>query len=902
LKDQNLNKTSKSVSVIEEAAEDILRTFENVATEALGRLGSSPIHGTNVLASVNTLTSRGPEAIESSLHEQRNAWHILSREPAIARVKVRDQKSVESTIFICRTAPISTSSQYASNRSPLGRLAAVPVGQEVEIGSRTLTVLEKEKLRPTLKVTTWDSENTEFEAKGIGIFTVEYLRPFLKSATSTLDAQDLLSEMLASANIKANIVEGKRRSVITKMSLRDQPILDQYQDEIFRLPLRNRLFILGPAGTGKTTTLIRRLGQKLDTEYLEPEEQTLVQSISASGAYAHRESWLMFTPTELLKQYLKEAFAKEGVPASDERIKTWQSYSRDLARNIFNILRSANSRSGFVLKQSVSYLTKEIHASSFELFQEFFNWQKRGYIAGLHDAATTLNESTNQGAADLGRRLMSSLTSSSNQDSIVNIMIFLYSLSGEMTSLIGRLKAETDAIINGALNRQLNQNRDFLNQLWQFVSRIQIADAEDDDDDDLDGEEDDAFSLHTGTLAATAAFRRAVRAHAKASTGNRAVRSTSTNGQIIKWLGNRALIADEISRAGESLLIQDAIRHFANPVRRYIKGVPSRYRKFRRSQNEQTKWYSTGNIPSSDIDSLELDVVVLTILQGASEILSRTSVSSGLSEVFWSSLLPINELYRNQILIDEAADFATVQLACMAMLANPRIKSVFACGDFNQRMTVWGARSCDDLKAVFPDVEVREITTTYRQSRRLNELARAIVDVYSGTGPVARTPEDIDFDGVSPALFEHCSDRSSLVAWISTKVTEIESFVRQLPSIAVFVKDDHEVQQIADALGHALEDSNIQVEACLGGKAVGQETDVRVFGVEHIKGLEFEAVFFVDVDRLAQAHPDLYDKYLYVGTTRAATYLGLTCTGSLPPPLSALRAMFVSGWSEKSNS
>jgi DNA helicase IV len=215
-------------------------------------------------------------------------------------------------------------------------------------------------------------------------------------------------------------------------------------------------------------------------------------------------------------------------------------------------------------------------------------------------------------------------------------------------------------------------------------------------------------------------------------------------------------------------------------------------------------------------------------------------------------------------------------------------------------MTAWGARSLDDLRAVLPDVEVREITITYRQSRRLNELSRAIVEAFGGSGPVATVPTDMDFEGVSPALFEDCSNQASLVAWISERIREIEKFVRQLPSIAIFVKDDQEVQPIADALGRALEDTNIEVEACLGGKAVGQETDVRVFAVEYIKGLEFEAVFFVGVDHLAQVHADLYDKYLYVGTTRAATYLGFTCEGSLPHPLSAVHTMFVQGWSELS--
>ncbi len=77
---------------------------------------------------------------------------------------------------------------------------------------------------------------------------------------------------------------------------------------------------------------------------------------------------------------------------------------------------------------------------------------------------------------------------------------------------------------------------------------------------------------------------------------------------------------------------------------------------------------------------------------------------------------------------------------------------------------------------------------------------------------------------------------------------------------------------------------------------MGQDNDVRVFDVEHIKGLEFEAVFFIGIDRLASLHPQLFDKYLYVGTTRAATYLGVTCDDVLPAAISTLRSMFVADW------
>jgi hypothetical protein len=143
----------------------------------------------------------------------------------------------------------------------------------------------------------------------------------------------------------------------------------------------------------------------------------------------------------------------------------------------------------------------------------------------------------------------------------------------------------------------------------------------------------------------------------------------------------------------------------------------------------------------------------------------------------------------------------------------------------------------------------------------------------------------------SQALLEDVST-DDVVLWLAERILEIERFVGQLPSTAIFVNSEKDVGPIAEALNAALAEDNIPVMACREGQAVGQEGNVRVFDIQHIKGLEFEAVFFISIDQLAAMHPALFDKYLYVGATRAATYLGLTCESQLPARIEELRPTF----------
>jgi DNA helicase IV len=150
--------------------------------------------------------------------------------------------------------------------------------------------------------------------------------------------------------------------------------------------------------------------------------------------------------------------------------------------------------------------------------------------------------------------------------------------------------------------------------------------------------------------------------------------------------------------------------------------------------------------------------------------------------------------------------------------------------------------------------------------------------------------------GFEPVLVEGCSENKLVVKWLSERIQEVERSVKQMPTIAVLVNHEDEVKPVAEALNELLEDVNLKAVACTEGKSLGEGTEVRVFDVQHIKGLEFEAVFFVGIDRLAAQIPDLFGKYLYVGATRAATYFGMTCDKKLPEVIEPLRDSFREHW------
>jgi transcription elongation GreA/GreB family factor/DNA polymerase III delta prime subunit len=874
-------------------ADEALRLFEDVASTAQRHLADRHEVGLGSLASVNSMTSESAQATAQAINDANRADAIrLSHEPAIARVAVEDHDGHRQVYYICRAAPIAGFKRLASYRSPVGRLASLDIGDAFTLpGGHPITVVGHAVFTPDHGGGAWDSRNTIYKDELAGPLTIASLRALLAQETPEGDS---LEAMLAAEEAAQNVIEGLRRETLTSMTLRDQPVLDKYQDEIFRLPIADRLLILGPPGTGKTTTLIRRLGQKRDLSLFDPSERLGLEDAAVSQQRAHADSWIMFTPTELLEHYLREAFAREGVPATGERIKTWDQMRRSLARDALPILRNGNS-SGMTLRPSGHWLSDTAEQDPIGWFEDFNRWQHTAFVDEMVESAETLKSSGNDRAAAIGELLAMGIQDIKDRG-VVPMLRFIATQYGDIDAVTRDLKSKVDELLRATLARQHNRDKDFLPALANELDRLSAdaAATEDLDDPDLD-DEDVQPAPTTPIKKAVAAYETAIRAQARAAITKRAPTKGSRTDRLLQWIGDRGLLEGDRPALGRMLLTLAGVRRFMRPAKQYLDRLPIRYRAFRRQMQGAGTWYQGGRVEPTDAVAAELDLMLAAMLRTAADLLSVPAIRNAIDTPSWTALQRYLPIYRTQVLVDEATDFSPLQLGCIAAMADPRFRSFFACGDFNQRLTTWGARRIEDFQWAVRDIATREINIGYRQSRKLKEFSDALILANGGSPPSGTMPAGLNRTGEPPALLEH-ADLEQALGWLGDRILEIERAVGKLPTIAVLVPDEENIETVARALAERLANANIPVEACKDGRVIGNTSAVRVFDVRYIKGLEFEGVFFLETDRLAESASGLLDKYLYVGATRAATFLGLTCRGAVPAPLESLRAHFGDRW------
>jgi hypothetical protein len=876
---------------LRQLAQQILDYCREACAIADDALSNHRSIGASALAATNSFNDAANDKLAAISEDAKRSLESVLERPTVARLEVTDENGATQTIFITpggAPAPSIAGARVASYRSPMGRLAAASVGAGVEVGSRAFTLTAKTRLLPKQEHVGWNAYESRVEVLGRPPLTIVSLRGLISLPEA--DALVLLEQELRGNPM---VFEGFRRAVVDRMSLREQPVLDAFQDDIYRLPLDTQLVILGPPGSGKTTTLIKRLGMKLSDEGLSDSETILIEQ-SRSGRAEHRTSWLMFSPNELLRQYVKEAFAREQVPASDRQMVVWDRYRDRAARNTLGILQSGNTK-GARLRSTLENLAADTVVQQVAWFEDFLAWQEDLFWSELNDVANTLNSLPGGQEGSLTKPL-TELVARAFATKSASVLVGARRFQREARSEATAILAGIDQRLREAFAEQFQADPNLVKSLSAFIGGLGDEGEEVDDVDDGEEEEDDGTApLRNDREAAFETYIKAMRAQARALAGGRRLSKASRDGRIVEWIGDRTPPREVLSELGVQARRARALRQLANPLGSYVRGISLRYRRFRRDRAATGVWYINSTYRSIELSPLELDLVFLAVLRRSRGLLANPQVAADLEP---NSLLGrVASLFRTQVLVDEATDFSALQLACMAALADPVVDSFVACGDFNQRITEWGVRTSEDLKWVHPGLEIHPIKISYRHSRQLNRLAHRIAQLTDENHEEAALPEHVDNEGVDP-IFGIGLSGDDLCDWLAARILEIEKMTGRLPSIAILVNAEEEVKPLAAALDERLAEYTIRCTACIEGQSTGDDGDVRVFDVQHIKGLEFEGAFFVGVDRLADQRPKLFDKFLYVGVTRAAMYLGMTTEfDRVPPAIAAIEDAFVHTWS-----
>ncbi|WP_439401428.1 ATP-binding domain-containing protein [Bradyrhizobium sp. DASA03068] len=902
--------------VLVNLGDEILAAMANVS-EAAGEALSGSSGGPSLTAlatpSNRMVGEAKPERLMLARNaEERTALARLIEDPFVARVDVEWQKGgpPQTTYYFARrsAAGLTTAikgAAFVASGARLGALAEYEAGDvaTIEINGigRKARIIKRAVLSPHMREGLWDALLANIEVGEWGevleLLRAESLRIGLDALKRKLagptEIEDIVGKLLAEA-AEADAERGRlRRKVVDRIALRDRPVLDKFQGEIYRLPLDRQVILFGPPGSGKTTTLIKRLAQKRTADALTESETRLVAAYDRER-FLRPDNWAMFSPTELLKEYLGAAFNKEGVPDSGN-VRTWDKERHDLARNVFGILRTGSS--GRFQLVDRAFLIDRSSRGVATLHDDFTTYAESVLARRCDEALAALRSAESVGIRRQALALASAL-GPEERFSLGDVLRFLDGADGWQAEI----RTLSEAISTGlgrTVNLLLNVNRSLLDEIAASLSTLRGEDEEDVDDEVDEGAEP-AGAAGNPRREALEVVMATMRSWARAvAEGRRSVGGRS--GRVISLIGNRMPPAESLLDLGKQIALRARMRTFVQAPRTSVIGLPTLYARFRRQAARDGRHFRAGDETAHFLDRNlisedELDALLLVLLRNVRRLVAYADSRRIEQTAQPDWLSTIRRRHLTQVFVDEATDLSAVQLACTIELADPALRSWFACGDLRQRITGHGIRDNAEIewlnKATETKIDLRSINIGYRQSQRLRELSDALARLLDDTeGRGTDASKGSDESNAWPLLGERLSGLPS-AQWLAKRIVEVEDAVGRLPSIAIFVDGDDLIDPLAGALQPLLAERNIPVAGCKEGKVVGDEREVRIFDVKHIKGLEFEAVFFMGVDGLAQRIPDLYRRLVYVGMTRAATYLGVTCEQKLPAELEALRPHF----------
>jgi hypothetical protein len=681
------SKSDDPKPILNEVGEQIFAALQDVAQTAQRALAEGPagISRDSLVRPSNMMV--GDANPEKTIHaknaEERAALRRLVEEPLVARVDVdwspEGGPSVQTFYFPRRwTGGLGVpAAQFVSSFAALGQLAEYGAGETATIivngRTRTGRILKQVLLTPKRKEGLWDALVSDFGVVPWGdvlrLLGHESLRDAIAAIVRDLkgpvSVEDVVGQLMREAAEAASEHLRIRRKVVDRIALRDRPILDKFQGQIFRLPLDRQVMLFGPPGSGKTTTLIKRLAQKRTPEALSEHESRLVAA--AGDSFDRPDSWAMYSPAELLKQYLGDAFNQEGVPDVGN-VRTWEKERHDLARNVLGILRSPSNTGRFQLDSASDMLSDPSSKGVSKLHDDFAAYAEAQLLRRCNEALESLTKTTDERARRQVLNLQRTL-GGGNEIAIDDVLRLLDQAEG-LQAEIKRLGDEIGAELGKIANLLLNTHRKLLEEIMLALPSLRAEDVDDEDEEADEPIEPVVASSANTKMQAFNVMMRALRSWARAvAEGRRSI--TGQSGRLLELIGGRLPADAPFAAIGRNIDTRARLRTLVRAPRTFVLGAPGMYARFRREalregrhyrdSEETSAFFASGRIAPDEVDAL-----LLVMLRNARRLLQHDRRRIDVATAHdW--LETIKGRYLMQVFVDEAT---AVQKTLMPLIGS----------------------------------------------------------------------------------------------------------------------------------------------------------------------------------------------------------------------------------------
>ena len=793
-------------------------------------------------------------------------------------------------------------------------------------GIQTLEVLNGASYRPV-------NEGGEYAIDFILNLNTEQKSHVFKSLTKILELSDNIGkdrEELREDNFEKtkeilNRIQEKETELIEYLNrahsfirrsaeLRYQPILDPIQEKIKRsMVFEGVLIINGGPGTGKTTSMIQRIQFLVSNSIEEYYNLSQTQRDVLFG----NNNWLFYSPSELLALYLKNSMQSEGLRAEHDRVRVWSDDRNELVK-AYKLVDTEKKRPFLIYNKHRDISLWSNNSESIRALISDFNSFFIVYLQLKLEKVLELDISKYSWSRT-GISIQKFLNTKKDITSLQEIIRLYINLNESYQAEAGQISIsynkKVKEFIGGVIDKVL-QNTELLSALAILFKewRSSLNPESEDNSEDIDLNEIEEEDFEENTIEYSFDFE--LELFSKLKTLIRKLSLRLFDKTIKLNLKEKALLdcfpdlpnEPKLSEIGELAFFK---KHFDKIVKGVVSNVlrelPSVYKKYRlHVNNTQNPIWNLAILNELIKDrNIRLHVDEQSFLLYFVNnlcLLINSKFSNSIKEKSHPFFVAYESNVNPVIAVDEASDFSLIDILAMHSFGHPEISSFTMSGDIMQRVSKQGITSWDGIVELLPNVEIHDLKISYRQSQTLIELAKAIY--FKSEGREAPYKAFLERDETEPKPLLFCSiDQSEKLAWLASRIIEIYgAYGNTIPSIAVFLPNENLLESFARELGamDALADVGIRVVACRDGIVLGDKNTIRIFSIDKIKGLEFEAVFFHDLDNLFSEGISMDDllKYIYVGLSRATFYLGVTANVGFPDDFNELATYFLSDGSD----